>query len=140
MAAKWQVFFPCSWLAICGGFNCWCLWHPLLTDMAGNIPFFNLSNSTKYHHCVNKYLGTKMKIFLLLKNLPSGWPPVWGKRKAHSIPYYKSNILCGFMPDHPPTSDPSSCKIIILFIMLEPKLFLYLCFLELQMFCMDTWL
>jgi len=34
--------------------------------MVGNIPFFNLSNSTKYHHCVNKYLGTKMKIFLLL--------------------------------------------------------------------------
>ena len=26
-------------LPVSGGYNCWWLWHPLFTDMAGNIPF-----------------------------------------------------------------------------------------------------
>ena len=45
MAARWQVFFP-SWVSsgvassMSGsGCNCWWLWHPLFTDVAGNIPF-----------------------------------------------------------------------------------------------------
>ena len=47
MAARWQVLFP-SWVPsglTLEGCNCWWLWHPLFTDMAGNIPFLSAYQS-----------------------------------------------------------------------------------------------
>ena len=45
MATRWQIFFSflsslrAHQLTFHGGWNCWWLWHPLFTDVAGNIPF-----------------------------------------------------------------------------------------------------
>ena len=46
MADRWQVFLFPPWVpsgltGVKSGCNCWWLWHPLFTDMAGNILFLS---------------------------------------------------------------------------------------------------